>query len=151
MRKRLWQVPEVRLVGWGLLLNGAWEFLQTPFYADRDRGLAYIVWTRLHCTGGDALILLGAFWGTFILFRERFWWARPRWRAVLLFVVIGLAYTVWSEWYNTQIRQAWAYAETMPHFFWLGLSPLLQWLLLPAVILGLVRRNRHVPMPGATP
>jgi hypothetical protein len=140
LRGGLWRVPEVRLAGWGLILNGVWEFLQSPFYADHDRGLFYIGWTRLHCTGGDLLILLAAFWGTSFLFRERFWWARPRWSDVAFFVLLGLGYTAWSEWYNTQVRHAWEYAEAMPLLFGLGLLPLLQWLLLPPVILALVKR-----------
>lgn len=139
---RIWSVPEARLVFWGLLVNAVWELLQSPLFADHGRGLVYIVWTRLHCTGGDLLILLAAFWGTSILFRERFWWARPRWAAVVLFVLLGLVYTAWSEWYNTQVRHAWEYAAAMPLVFGLGLFPLLQWLLLPPVILGLVRRSR---------
>lgn len=141
MGGRLWQVPEVRLTAWGLLLNAAWEFLQSPLYTDHRRGLLYIVWTRFHCTGGDALILLGAFWGTSILFRGRYWWARPRRAALVLFVLLGLAYTAWSEWYNTQVRHAWEYAEAMPRWFGLGLSSLLQWLLLPPSILALLRRS----------
>jgi hypothetical protein len=137
--RNLGEVPEVRLVGWGLLLNAAWEFLQSPLYTDHVRGFNYVLWTRLHCTVGDALILLGAFWGTSIVFRGRRWWARPRWGAVLLFLLLGLAYTAWSERYNTEVRQSWEYAAAMPRLFGLGAGPLFQWLLLPPVILALVR------------
>ncbi len=134
----------MRLVAWGFSLNAVWEFLQSPLYADHDRGLFYIVWTRLHCTGGDLLILLAVFWGTSILFRERFWWNLPRWAAVFCFVLFGLAYTAWSEWYNTRVRLSWEYSEAMPRLFGLGLSPLLQWVLLPPLIVALVRRCRSV-------
>ncbi len=137
----LWEIPEVRLVGWGLLLNAVWEFLQSPLYADHARGFAYVLWTRLHCTAGDALILLGAFWGTSIVFQDRRWWARPEWRAVLSFLLLGLVYTAWSEHYNTGVRQSWEYAAGMPRLFGLGVAPLLQWLLLPPAILALVRRT----------
>lgn len=137
---RLWQIPEVRLAAWGGLLNVAWEFLQSPLYADHDRSLLYMVWTRLHCTGGDVLILLVAFWCTSILFRSRHWWGRPRWAAVVLFVLLGLAYTAWSEWYNTQVRHSWEYSGAMPRLLGLGLAPLLQWVLLPPAILALLRR-----------
>ena len=137
---RLWRIPEVRLAAWGALLNVAWELLQSPLYADHARRFSYVLWTRIHCTGGDVLILLGTFWCTSILFRSRHWWAPPRWAAAVLFVLLGLAYTVWSEWYNTQVRHSWEYSGAMPLLFGLGFSPLLQWLLLPPAILALLRR-----------
>jgi hypothetical protein len=137
-----WEVPEVRLAAWGALLNGVWEFLQSPLYADHARGGLYVLWTRLHCTGGDVLILLGAFWITSAVFRDRRWWARPRWGAVLLFLLLGLGYTAWSEIYNTQVRIAWEYTTAMPLVFGLGVAPLLQWVLLPPIILFLVRREK---------
>lgn len=136
----LWRAPEVRLAGWGLVLNCVWEFFQSPLYSDHSRGFLYVLWTRLHCTGGDVLILLGAFWGTALVFRNRRWWVRPRWGAVLLFVLLGLAYTAWSEWYNTQVRHSWEYSDAMPLLLGLGLAPLLQWVLLPPAILALLRR-----------
>lgn len=139
--RSLWEIPEVRLVGWGLPLNAVWEFLQSPLYTDSARGFVYVLWTRLHCTAGDALILLGAFWGTSIVFRGRRWWARPRWGAALLFLLLGLAYTVWSELYNTGVRGSWEYAAAMPRLFGLGAAPLLQWVLLPPLLLALVRRT----------
>ena len=140
-----WGLPEVRLLTWGFLLNAVWEFLQSPLYADHARGGVYVLWTRLHCTGGDALILLGAFWATSLALRTREWWARPRRGAVALFILLGLVYTAWSEWFNTGVRSSWAYAPAMPLVLGLGLTPLLQWLLLPPAILALVRRS-----PGAS-
>ncbi len=139
---RWWQVPEIRLAAWGALLNGVWEFLQSPLYGDHARGGFYVLWTRLHCTGGDVLILLGAFWITSLAFQSRRWWAGPRWGAVLLFLLLGLGYTAWSELYNTQVRGAWEYAPAMPLMFGLGAAPLLQWVLLPPVVLALMGRTR---------
>jgi hypothetical protein len=52
-------------------VNGVWELLQSPLYSDHPRGFFYVLWTRLHCTGGDALILLGAFWGTSLIAHSR--------------------------------------------------------------------------------
>ena len=137
---RLLELPEIRLGGWGLLLNGAWEFLQSPLYTDHARGLAYVLWTRLHCTGGDVLILLGAFWVTSLILRSRQWWRDARKGPVLLFTLLGLSYTIWSEWLNMEVRRSWEYAPAMPRVLGLGLTPLLQWILLPSCVLALVRR-----------
>src|SRR6266511_945303 len=51
-------------------------------------------------------------------------------------IVSGLAYTAWSEWYNTQITDTWVYAPAIPTLFGLGLSPYAQWLIIPALLLS---------------
>ena len=66
------------------------------------------------------------------------------WRAVtLLLVAVGVAYTGISEWTNTVLRPAWAYSQLMPKLrlggVELGLSPLLQWLVVPPLALYLAR------------
>ena len=68
-------------------------------------------------------------------------------KVALVTVVLGLIYTIFSEWLNTEIRGSWAYAEIMPvvPVIGAGLSPLLQWIIVPS--LGLVwamRPLRHV-------
>ena len=141
--------PEGLLVIWGMGLNGVWEFLHSPLYADHTRGLAYILWTRLHCTVGDLLILLFAFWTTSLLFRTRYWISKGSGLAVVVFVSLGLAYTAWSEWFNTSIRLTWSYSPTMPTVFGIGLSPLLQWVIIPLILLLLMKKTA-TPTP-ATP
>ena len=58
-------------------------------------------------------------------------------------ILFGLGYSVFSEWLNTQIRQSWSYTEAMPVLppFGTGLTPFLQWLIVPGVALGYVRHN----------
>lgn len=138
---RLWHQPEIRLVSWGLALNGLWETLPTPLYADSCREPSYLVRTRLHCTAGDLLILLGCFWAVSALRRDRRWFRRRDRLAEPLFVGLGLAYTVASEIYNTRVSHAWAYAPRMPQVLDVGLAPLLQWLVLPPLLLLLLRRS----------
>ena len=131
-------VPEWSVVRWGFPLNLAWEFAQSPLYADWDREWTYLLWTRLHCTAGDVLILLGACWGTALVFRTRHWLGVRR-LGPLVFIVLGLSYTVWSEWLNVSIRASWGYAPGMPALGGVGLSPLLQWVVVPALTLRLSR------------
>ena len=135
---------EVRLLVWGFCLNAAWEALQSPLYTDADRGIGYLVWTRLHCTVGDVLILLGAFWATSLAFRTRDWARRPcrsSLPATALFVGLGLAFTIWSELHNTQTVRTWAYDPRMPVIRGVGLSPLLQWLTIPPALVAVLRRG----------
>jgi hypothetical protein len=88
---------------------------------------------------GDVLILLGTFWGTAAVFRSRRWPVSRRTDAAVVFVGAGLAYTGWSEWFNTMVREAWSYAPAMPRLFGIGLSPLLQWLVLPMMLILIMR------------
>jgi hypothetical protein len=50
-------------------------------------------------------------------------------------LIFGICYTVFSEWLNVVVRAAWAYSGLMPVIPLLGmdvgLSPLLQWIVLP--------------------
>lgn len=133
--------PEMVLAGWGFILNGAWEVLHTPLYADATRDWFYLLWTRLHCTLGDVLILLSAFWIASLIARSRFWWT-SRWATVLpVFLVTGLAYTAFSEWANTRLWEGWEYGPNMPRIFGLGVTPLLQWIVLPPLAVRLLARS----------
>ncbi|MEZ5318366.1 MAG: hypothetical protein R2752_13280 [Vicinamibacterales bacterium] len=142
--------PEWALLLWALPLNAAWEFAQSPLYADWNRDWPYLIWTRLHCTAGDGFILLGAFWFTSLAFRTRHWIGTRR-GADALFIAAGFGYTLWSEWYNTSVRASWGYSANMPLIIGIGLAPILQWTLLPPLALRLLRRSesRRAPRDGA--
>lgn len=137
---KAWRIPEVQLSVWGGLLNAGWEFGHSSLYTDHVRGLSYVVWSRLHCTGGDVMILVITFWVVSLLARSRTWATAATLWPKVLFVIGGLTYTVFSEWFNTTIRETWTYTESMPQVFGFGLSPLLQWVVVPPVVLCLMAR-----------
>jgi hypothetical protein len=60
-------------------------------------------------------------------------------------MLLGVAYTVFSEWMNITILRSWTYSEWMPTLTFgglqVGLSPFLQWLFLPPLSLYLARRG----------
>jgi hypothetical protein len=64
-----------------------------------------------------------------------------RW-VVLATTILGLSYTVFSEWLNVEVRQSWAYAPAMPLIppLGTGLAPLLQWLIIPPTALAFAKR-----------
>jgi hypothetical protein len=76
-----------------------------------------------------ALILLG----------RRSWPNRATASTYAVNLVIGIGYTIYSEWLNTSVRAAWAYSKLMPVLPGLGtgLSPLLQWLVVPTLAMWL--------------
>ena len=134
------RLPELPVVVVGFGLNAVWESLQSPLYADHARELSYLLRSRLHCAGGDVLILLFAFGVTSLIFQSRQWLRDGRRGPTVLFVALGFAYTVWSEWFNTQVTVSWRYAEFMPRVFGIGMAPLAQWVVVP-LLLALILRN----------
>lgn len=112
---------------------GRW-FAQLPLYNIWHEGsLGEIVFAAIHCTGGDLLIASSVFLGALVIAGDGRW-PYARFRVVAIITVLGgLAYTVFSEWLNTEIRGSWAYTEWMPTMPLIGssLAPLAQWLLVP--------------------
>ena len=132
----------------GLLANLAWETAQIPLYTIwRTGSRREIGFAILHCTGGDALIAGGTLALGLLAARSAGW---PLFGARMATVVImgGLAYTVFSEWFNVEIRRSWTYATAMPVLppFGTGLAPVLQWLTVPA--LAFLAARRHLTRDG---
>ncbi len=132
------------LLRWALFafaLNGLWEAAQLPLYTlwqdtDRRRIVSFV----LHCIAGDVLIATTLFLLVAAMFRD-FGWPVPRpWRGGLVMIAVGLAYTVFSEWYNVYQAHAWSYAASMPLVAGIGLAPLMQWIVAPILMIAIIRR-----------
>ena len=117
--------------------NLFWEFAHMPLYTIWNEGTwGEIVFAAVHCTGGDILIAMSALMLALMLTGQG--WplvASTRRSVTVLTVVFGLGYTLFSEWLNIVIREAWAYSDLMPIIPILdaGLSPVLQWMVVPLV------------------
>lgn len=126
------------------LCNVFWEFAQLPLYTVWRTGTAgEIVFAALHCTAGDVGIAAASLAAGLALFGSPRW-PDSRFATVLIAVVIfGVGYTAYSEHLNTAIRRAWAYSALMPVLpgLEIGLAPLAQWLVIPAVSLVWARRQ----------
>ena len=121
--------------------NLAWETLQLPLYTIWTTGtLGQQAFAVVHCTGGDMLIALAALAFALILVGERGFWP-----VAALAIAFGLAYTGFSEWLNVYVRGSWAYSQRMPVLtlgvYKLGLSPILQWIVVPSVALWAAGRR----------
>jgi hypothetical protein len=125
--------------------NLVWEFAQLPLYTIWHEGSpGEIVFAAAHCTAGDLLIASTAVLAALVVAGDRRW-PNARFRIVAVIAVAGgLAYTIFSEWLNTEIRGAWAYAGWMPTLPLIGsgLAPFAQWLLVPSLALWWARRDR---------
>ena len=112
----------------------AWEFAHMPLYTLWAEGSRDdIVFAAVHCTGGVLLIAISSLIAALVFVGTGAWPHHGGPRVATLTVAIGLAYTIFSEWLNIEIRGSWAYSDLMPVVPLLnaGLSPLLQWIVLP--------------------
>jgi hypothetical protein len=89
------------------------------------------------------VIALVAFWVVAAASRCRRWILGATGFQMAGYVAVGVSITVVMEWTATQVLGRWAYAPSMPTIPGLevGVSPLLQWFLLPPVAVWLVRRQ----------
>ena len=123
--------------------NLVWEVAQLPLYTIWQQGSAReIAFAAVHCTGGDILIAGACLIAALMIIGNR-QWPYARFRAVAAAAIVaGLAYTIFSEWLNTEIRGSWAYGEWMPTLplIGVGLSPFAQWIVVPIFALWWARR-----------
>lgn len=94
-------------------------------------------------TVGDIRISLTAFWFVAVVSKSRQWFRQPRWWQLSNFILVGVVITVIFEALATGVLDTWEYADIMPilPFSGTGLLPLLQWLLMPPIIVWFVKRQ----------
>ena len=127
-----------------LALHVIWETLQLPLYTI---GTSSTLWQKAfavaHCTAGDVIIAALSLLAALLLVGTDTWPHQDARRVFALAILFGVAYTIYSEWMNTTIRASWSYGPLMPVVPWIGtgLSPLVQWIVVPALALSVVLRR----------
>jgi len=141
--RSVWKFILIRFLPLLAALSLAWEAAQLPLYTIwYEAEWSDIAFAVVHCTAGDVLIGLFALFMMLIVTR-----AGPigSWRTAHVtagIVVLAVSYTVFSEWMNAVIYGHWKYSSLMPLLPVLGtgLSPLLQWVIVPSVALHMALR-----------
>ena len=118
--------------------NLVWEAVQLPLYTIWVAGSwpqTVLAWG--HCTLGDVLIGAAALCGALLLCRMPNWPIGAHQQVAAATVILAVIYTIFSEWLNVEVRHSWAYRDIMPTLPWFGtgLSPLLQWIVVPLLAL----------------
>ena len=139
------RLPEVDLAFFALLVHFPWEIGQSPLFVEMSSAP---FWNGLlGCTFaafGDVLISLISYWAAAAV-SGRHWLERPRMAPFTIYMIIGVGITILVEWLATQGRwfEGWTYGPAMPVMPWLdvGLVPVLQWLVLPPIVLALASRR----------
>jgi len=133
-----------RCVAWwaalSVVLELAWESAHVRLYtlwSDPDRW--YVARAVLHCTLGDVVIGTTAYGLAAWLLRRVNWPIHRPWLGTAIVIAATTLFTVWSEWNNVFRLRSWAYTPQMPIVFGIGLTPLLQWVLLPPLMVVLTR------------
>lgn len=138
--RAVWRFVFARFVPLLAAGNLVWEILQLPFYTLWQEGTPRSrLFAILHCTAGDVMIGTAALLASVMLFGRR-GWPRFKHRRVLgAATFAGVAYTVFSEWMNTQVTMSWQYAESMLQVppLGTGIAPLLQWIIVPPMAYSL--------------
>lgn len=142
--KRLVDLPEINVALFAFLLNLVWEFGQVPLYRDLP-SLGHWASIKLcaRATLGDAVIAVVAFWVVAAVVASRRWITAPSGLEVAGFVGIGLGISTALEWMAIHVQGRWAYAASMPivPVVQIGLAPVLQWLILPPLVVWFVKRQ----------
>ena len=125
------------------LLNFAWEDAQAPLFSGGLSPAHYlIIYTR--ATLFDALYTVGLYVGIAIIARNRRWVERWNWPHMAFTFVVGFVVAAVIELRALAIDR-WSYSESMPLIPYLevGLSPILQLMVLPYTTFLIVRRIAH--------
>ncbi len=130
-------------VGFAAAGNLAWEVIQLPLYTIWTTGTpGEQAFAILHCTGGDVLIAVATLTIALIVVGNKHWPDEHSLRVLLMTLALGVGYTIFSEWLNVILRKSWAYSPLMPvvPLFNVGLSPLLQWIVVPVFSLTIAKK-----------
>ena len=135
-----WPLALRRYVWASFALHLVWEVLQRPLYTIWTTGtLGQQAFAILHCTIGDTMIAGLALLIALAVVDQPTWPAVGMRAIWLLLLALGVGYTLYSEWMNVNVRRSWAYSAWMPTLpiLGVGLAPVLQWFIVPTLVLWL--------------
>ena len=92
-----------------LVMHLLWEIGQLPLYTLWQEEEAWrIALYVLHCVLGDVMIATLGYLAVALIFRRINWQRQRLWAGGSILIVLGLGYTVFSEWYNVYRIGSWA-------------------------------------------
>lgn len=136
-----WRWPAAVYLLISALGHLAWETAHVRLYTIWEQASsAEIRFAVLHCTGGDLLIAAVASLTAWLLCRRPQPGVRTLWRIAAVSIGLGLAFTLVSERLNVDLWRNWAYRPAMPLVpgTSIGLTPVLQWLVVPLAAFAVV-------------
>ncbi len=120
-------------------VNYFWEIGQ-GFLFEGMNSWENIWWHCFVASLGDGIILWIIYAAGWVVFRRPDWFFDPQVKGYILMLIIGLIIAVVVEWVAVHMLQRWSYAKAMPVIpvLNIGITPILQMLLLPPIIFYVV-------------
>ena len=124
-------------------LHFAWEMGHASLFTPMDRMPFWqaTVWCA-RAAGWDVVISAAAYLAAALAARSILWPGRRTPWPVAIYFLAGLGITIVLERWAVSVGR-WEYGEAMPTLAGIGVTPLLQWIVIPAVILAIVRIARN--------
>ena len=124
----------------GFLFNYAWELIQMPLYKAAPFNFGHIAFCAL-ASVADAIMVLLIYFGFALIYKDSFWIREMTAFRISLLMLVGGIGAVAAEMRHLSYG-TWAYDSSMPILpvVHVGLSPVLQFMLLPFLIFYLGRR-----------
>lgn len=124
----------VLLIILAFLLNYAWEIVQIPLYTNAPVNIAHIAFCGL-ATVADVVMVLLMYLISALIFNDPLWIRKFSLPRFLFIFFIGGIGAIAAETRHLHLK-TWAYTSYMPIIpvFHVGLSPVLQFMILPACI-----------------
>lgn len=115
-------------------LNFVWEVAQGPLYKGFEYDLEHISFCAL-ASVADMLMVFILLFAFALIYKEVYWMRSWTWNRTVSLMLVGFLGAILAEVWHTA-RGDWAYADTMPIFpvVGVGISPVLQFTVLPWLI-----------------
>ncbi|MDZ4808243.1 MAG: hypothetical protein SGI96_08215 [Bacteroidota bacterium] len=116
------------------ILNFAWEIIQGPLYIGFTYSISHIAFCGL-ASVADAIMVLLIYFVLTIIYKDPLWIKNINLQRSLILILIGGIGAILAEMRHLSFSN-WSYAPAMPvlPFVNAGLSPVLQFMLLPGLI-----------------
>lgn len=124
----------ITIAATAFILNLIWEVAQGPLYEGFEYDWQHVSFCAL-ASIADMLMVLILLFGFGLIYRNVFWITYLSPKRILFLVMVGTVGAVIAEMWHTS-QSDWAYAEAMPMMpgVGVGLSPILQFAVLPCLI-----------------
>ena len=117
-----------------IVLNFAWKIIQLPFYKNNVYDIRHIFFCAL-ATLADVIMVMLIYFSFALVYQNAFWIKGINIQRLLLLILTGGIGAILAEMKHLS-KADWAYSSSMPiiPFVNVGISPLLQFMLLPLII-----------------
>ena len=133
--------PETWLAIHGFLVAFVWEMFQMPFFEMGDLSVRQVTMNCALASFGDAGIMVAAYLAASWFAGDRRWLARPGWASLAAYLANGQAITIAVEILAVRVPWGWSYSSLMPRIMGVGLVPVVMWIVVPLIALGLTSRS----------